>query len=285
MGRIVWLASYPKSGNTWLRAFLANLIADRPQPLPLAELPDYCEDEARADHYARLAGRPAEDLSVAELCALRPAVHELIAAAAPGTVLVKTHNLWGGFEGHPLHNPKVTAGGVYVVRNPLDVAVSMTHHFGLGVDEAIDFLGNEDTATASDHRWAGQVLGSWSSHVESWAGIEHPNFLTVRYEDLLEKPAKTFARIARLLGVADRARIERAIGHASFQTLAGIERRDGFIEASEKTDARFFRVGRARQWPQALSREQVARIVDRHRAQMARFKYLPPGYAAAVAAR
>lgn len=278
MGTILWLASYPKSGNTWLRAFLANLVADRPAPLPLSELPQYCDDEARAALYTQIAGRPSTGLTIAELCALRPAVQAGIAAAARGTVFVKSHNYWGGFEDHPLHNPRVTAGGIYVVRNPLDVAVSMTHHFGLDVDQAIDFLANEDTATDNEPRWVSQLLGSWSTHVASWADIDHPSFLTVRYEDLIDKPAKPFARIAKLVGVTDRARIERAIGHASFQTLARLERRDGFIEASEKTDARFFRVGRTQQWRQRLDRDQVGRIVQRHREQMARFRYVPAGF-------
>lgn len=279
MGNLLWLASYPKSGNTWVRAFLANLIANRPEPLTLAELPRYCEDESRADLYRELAGRPASELGIDEICALRPQVQAGLAARADGTLLVKTHNFWGGFGEHLLHNPQVTAGGVYVVRNPLDVVVSMSHHFGLDIAGAIDFLGNEDTATDTEARWVSQLLGSWSTHVQSWAGIEHQSFVVVRYEDLLEKPGKAFARIARLVGVDDRARVERAVRHASFATLAKIERRDGFIEASEKTDARFFRVGRANQWRQQLDRSQVERIIATHGDTMRKFKYLPSGFA------
>lgn len=279
MGNLLWLASYPKSGNTWIRAFLANLIANRLAPLPLAELPRYCEDESRAQLYRELSGRPAEELDIDTICALRPQVQATLAARAEGTLLVKTHNFWGGFGESLLHNPQVTVGGIYVVRNPLDVVVSMSHHFGLDIDGAIDFLGNEDTATDTDSRWVSQILGSWSTHVQSWSDIEHPRFVVVRYEDLLEKPAKTFARVARVVGVEDRARIERAVAHASFATLSKIERRDGFIEASEKTDARFFRVGRSNQWRQQLTREQVARVVDGHGAMMRRYRYLPAGAA------
>lgn len=279
MGNLLWLASYPKSGNTWLRVFLANLVANRPTPLPLSSLPEHCDDDARASLYEALSGRPAADLDIGEVCALRPAVHAQLAGARSGTLFVKTHNFWGFFEGHPLHNPRVTAGGVYVVRNPLDVVVSMMHHFGLGVGEAIDFLGNEETATPNDGPWVGQILASWSTHVASWSGIDHPSFLTVRYEDLIEKPMKHFARIAKLVGVdRDRARIERAARHASFDVLAKMERKDGFVEASDKTDARFFRIGRAHQWRTALTRDQIERVVSDHREQMARFKYIPPGF-------
>jgi hypothetical protein len=278
MGNLLWLASYPKSGNTWIRAFLANLVANRPAPLPLGELPAYCDDDARAELYSLASGRSSTALSIEEICALRPSVHAQLAAAASGTLFVKTHNYWGGFEGFPLHNAQVTAGGIHVVRNPLDVAVSMTHHFGLSVDEAIAFMANEGTATENEGRWVTQLLGSWSSHVGSWADIDHASFLTVRYEDLVDKPGKSFARIAKLVGVTDRARIERAVRHAGFETLAKLERRDGFIEASEKTNARFFRAGRANQWRTALDRDQISRIVDAHRARMVQFKYVPAGY-------
>jgi hypothetical protein len=72
----------------------------------------------------------------------------------------------------------------------------------------------------------------------------------------------------------DRARIRRAVKHASFETLAALERRDGFAEASSKT-TRFFREGAAGQWRGVMTPLQVSRVFEQHRAQMARFGYLP----------
>jgi hypothetical protein len=103
--------------------------------------------------------------------------------------------------------------------------------------------------------------------------------LVLRYEDMLEKPAKAFAKIAKLVGLGqDRPRIERAIRHAGFQSLAAMEKKHGFIEASGK-GARFFRKGRVNEWREALDREQVQRVIDAHREQMRRFGYVPAGYA------
>jgi len=280
MGNIVWLASYPKSGNTWLRAFLANLVANRADPLRPNEIRDYTDSEARADRFSELAGRPNTELTIAELSALRPLVHASIAQRAQGTRLVMTHNFAGSFEGHPTFNWAVTAGAIYVVRNPLDVAVSMTHHFGLALDEAIERLGDDRVASVNDELFVSHVIGSWSTHVRSWADMAERTsgkVIVLRYEDLLEKSSKHFAKAAKLVGLGqDRARIERAARHARFDTLAALEKRDGFVEAvDEKT--RFFHKGRAHQWREALSRAQVERVVHDHREQMARFKYLPPG--------
>lgn len=277
MGNIVWLASYPKSGNTWLRAFLANLVANRTAPVPLAELPNYGRLEAEPELYSRIAGQPNTELDFAQLCALRPQVHAAIAAAAPKTVFVKTHSMAGAIDGVPLLTPSVSAGSIYVVRNPLDVAISMSHHFGIDVDAAIDYLGNENSATENGELFVSEFLGSWSQHVKSWADMESERILILRYEDLLEKPAKWFGKVARMIGVDDRARVERAVRHSDFRALAEMEKRDGFVEVPIK-GKRFFRAGRSNQWRDKLSRDQVARIVAAHREQMQRFGYVPGGH-------
>jgi len=278
MGNIVWLASYPKSGNTWVRAFLANLVANRADPVPLDELARYAEDEANPELFSMLAGKPSTQLDIGEIAELRPQVHAAIAQRAQGTRFVKTHNMAGSFDGHPLHNWQVSAGAVCVVRNPLDVAVSMTHHFGLTIDEAIERLGDENVATVNDALFVSQVLGSWSMHVKGWADMANASVLVLRYEDLLDKPAKQFAKIAKLVGLGqDRNRVERAMKHAGFQSLSSMEKKHGFVEASDK-GARFFRKGRVNEWREALSREQVQRVVGAHREQMQRFGYVPAGY-------
>ncbi|MBK8208712.1 MAG: hypothetical protein IPK78_00920 [Rhodospirillales bacterium] len=74
MGSIIWLASYPKSGNTWLRAFLANYLADTSMPVDINTLPDFAYGDMRAEYYAQLAGKPAAELSWPEINALRPKV-------------------------------------------------------------------------------------------------------------------------------------------------------------------------------------------------------------------
>jgi hypothetical protein len=281
MGNIVWLASYPKSGNTWLRAFLANLIANRVGPLRPDEIRDYTDSEARADRFTAVAGRPNTEMSAEEIAALRVDVHASIAQRAQGTRLLMTHNFCGSFDGFQTLNWRVSAGAIYVVRNPLDVAVSMTHHFGLTLDEAIERLGDDRVASVNDDLFVSHFIGSWSTHVASWVGMAERapgKVIVLRYEDLLEKPAKHFAKAAKLIGLGqDKARIERAVRHTSFQTLASLEQKHGFVEAvDEKT--RFFFKGRANQWRDVLSRQQVQRILDAHREQMQRFKYVPAGY-------
>lgn len=178
-------------------------------------------------------------------------------------------------------NWQVSAGAIYVVRNPLDVAVSMTGHFGLSIDEAIERLADDRVVSANDTIFVSDFICSWSTHVKSWADMAEQAFgkiVVLRYEDLLERPAKHFAKAAKLIGLGqNKARIERAVRHAEFQTLASLEKKHGFVEAVDE-GTRFFRLGRANQWREALNRQQVQHVVDDHREQMQRFKYVPAGF-------
>lgn len=280
MGNIVWLAAYPKSGNTWLRAFIYNLIEQPAKPGRISVLPDYFESESDPRWYLPLLGdKSLEECSGEEIISLKSAVHRDIAASRPrGSIFTKTHNRFGSFNDHPLHNTSVMAGAIYIVRNPLDVVLSTADHFGLSVDEAIDFMANEETGTPSNMENVVSFLGSWSSHVESWTRQDHQSIVVIRYEDMLDKPLKAFGQVAKLLGLGkDKNAIKRAIRFSSFSELKKQESRDGFIERSQNSKS-FFRKGRKNQWVDELLDEQVARMVEQHRVQMDRYNYIPPRF-------
>ena len=277
MGAIVWLASYPKSGNTWMRAFLHNLLRNPDRPASINELTKFCLGEDHAAYYNQFDPRPCSEMSAGEIAALRPKVHESLTKAYPDSVFVKTHNYLGIESGKPLVNMECTVGAIYMVRNPLDVAISFSHHYGVDIDAAIALLANKGAVSETTDTRVRQFFSSWSGHVKSWTGKPTPSLHVVRYEDMLDKPSKTFGAVAAFLGLdPPRRRLRRAINNASFNTLRKQEDEHGFNERGEYS--RFFRVGRAGQWREALGAEQVASVVSVHREQMERFKYVPEGY-------
>jgi hypothetical protein len=280
MGNIVWLASYPKSGNTWMRAFIYNLIENPSRPGRIADLPAYFEEESKPRWYAPYAGDGGvAAMDFEQAMALRPQVHQDIAQSRErGTIFTKTHNMFGHLQGIPLHNLSVMAGAVYLVRNPLDVVLSVADHFGLTVDAAIDFMANEETGTPTNEENVAGYMASWSTHVKSWTLQAHPAIVVVRYEDLQDKPLKAFGSVAKLLGIGqDQQRLRKAIQFSSFRELKQQEVASGFIEKSPNSRY-FFRKGSKNQWAQALNDAQVAAIVERHREQMQRFGYIPPRF-------
>jgi hypothetical protein len=276
---IVWLPSYPKSGNTWVRAFIYALLrvqaGDPPAAIDINEMNRFQRSELDPSIYARHLPGPIMSVDRALVAAARPRVHEDIAREARGLVLIKTHNARGTDHGHPLVNTRVSTGAIYVIRNPLDVAISFAKFQGVSIDRAITDMATSSFGTNLSPTTLHTIFGTWSEHVESWTGREDPAVHVTRYEDMLERPRETFAALTRHLRMAPTVEeIDAAIDLSSFDRLRAAEQRGGFRERPD-TAQLFFRAGRAGQWRDQLTRAQVDRIVRRHGTQMARFGYLP----------
>lgn len=281
MGNILWVASYPKSGNTWVRAFLQNYLANQNKPTDINTIHENFVDEVKSFRYQPYLPKDklTTDLPLEDICAIRPLVQAQMAAEAPATIFVKTHNLQGEYKGYPLHNWQVSSGAIYVVRNPLDVAVSLKHYFDYSYDEAIAYMAETMAGTPNEVENVPQVISSWSQHVASWTQEGGNNMLTLKYEDMLANPQRSFRKIESLLGFKkDVKRLAKAIRFSSFKQLKQQEVNSGFAEKHENA-GQFFRQGRGEQWREALTDTQINKIIADHREQMQRFKYIPADYA------
>ncbi len=279
MHGILWLASYPKSGNTWTRNFLHNLLnilegkdADEEQNINgMNELTFW---EISAGPYEKLLGKPVTLASREEIAAIRPEVQESIAQKVDGLAMIKTHHCLVVDRGHPVINTKVTAGAVYIVRNPLDVAISLANHISGTIDDAIDMMAARGTETLISDTSVYEVYGSWSQHVESWTRKKHHAIYVMRYEQMLEDSMRIFGALARHLLLKPRDdQLRLAIERSSFDKLKKQEDEHGFKEKPDKAE-RFFRSGKSGEWQEKLTRRQVREIVRVHHQQMARFGYL-----------
>jgi hypothetical protein len=272
---ILWLASYPKSGNTWMRAFLANLIVDAPAPLPLKRIGEVCPSEPAELWFRPLVDGKVADLSAREVAALRVKAQERAVGLNKNVVPMKTHSYLGEDCGHPIISMKATFGAVYIIRDPRDVLLSAADHFGKTLEAMIAMMADPlATAMPMPGTIVHELQSSWSNHVESWTRWNHPGIFTVRYEDLLADPFDQFGRVARHFGItADKARIKKAVEFSAFKQLQKMEATEGFVERSIHSE-RFFRSGRSGGWQDKLTPDQVARIESDHAAQMKRFGYL-----------
>ena len=121
------------------------------------------------------------------------------------------------------------------------------------------------------------VQGGWSQNVASWTARPNPAIHVVRYEDMLDDTEATFDKVCRFLTLdVTPESLSRAVSHSDISVLRRLEDEGGFHERTKK-QARFFGDGRSGGWRDVLSEQQVARLVERHRVQMARFGYVPDG--------
>lgn len=274
----VWLASYPKSGNTWARAFLHNLfkaISGEDDIQDINGLNRFTLSVSGRDLYAELLGFKPTDQHREQTAAIRHQVQRYVAGQFEGLIFAKTHQALTVDRGSTTIDFGVTAGAIYIVRNPLDVVISLAHHLGQSVDRAIAIMGTRNIELDVTDTQVHEVIGSWSQHVLSWTRKPHQAIYVMRYEDMLAAPEATFDALARhLLMAPTAAQLTDAIDRSSFDKLRAQEEADGFREKPQHLD-RFFREGHAGQWKDVLTSQQVDQIVSDHGEQMARFGYLP----------
>ena len=278
MGKLVWLASYPKSGNTWVRAFLYNLFCRTEQPAAINDLARVVPTDSDRALYIAVAGEEARNLTAQQQAALRPKVHAHLAESSPHNRVIKTHVCQAEQGGVPLITWEVSAGAIYVLRNPLDTVLSLAAQGAMTIDDAIAVMGRPGNVIRPSAEHVAVHFGSWSENVASWTAKREPRILVLRYEDLLAQPEKMFERVVGFLGFpCTPLEVERATRFSSFEELRRQEQAGGFEERSELADA-FFREGRQGEWRERLTAEQVDLICRQHGPQMARFGYLPDEY-------
>jgi Sulfotransferase domain len=294
MTRTIWLASYPKSGNTWFRMLVANLSAKDGEPVDINNLPERGGIASARGPFDHLLLIDSGLLTHDEIDCLRPRVYEELAQGAgddeydwpeeiPPVRFVKTHDAYTSTpNGEPLLAGRRGAdGAILMVRDPRDVAPSLANHNRGSVDDAIAFMNDPGAAfcirPARLHNQLRQQLPGWSGHIASWLDQTDIPVHLIRYEDLRADTAATFSRTLDFAGrPANEDDIRRAVAFADFAELRRQEEeRKGFREAPRHMGSLFFRRGEAGAWRDELSGEQVARIEAAHGPMMRRLGYEP----------
>ena len=262
MKNIVWLSSYPKSGNTWVRIFLANLLKRSSEPVDINKV-KLSPNAASLPELEEALGFPTDDLAPNEIEKLLPEFYRYTASATTGTLFLKNHSAYIATpSGQPLFPADASKLAVYIIRNPLDVCVSYAHFLGTKDFAMVARKMGEETNTIaqrrpSSHRQFRQPLLTWSQHVQSWTKQKEIPALVLRYEDLLNDPILHFTRLANACEIsASDEEIKVAIRHSSFNQLQTQEQIGGFRERPPQAE-RFFRKGLPGNWESYLQATEI----------------------------
>jgi hypothetical protein len=278
MKNIIWLVSYPKSGNTWFRMFLANYLKNSEGPLSLQEIQSASISSSAVDFEDTIGFNPFE-MTPEEVDLYRPEMYRLLSKEMEEndlSIYKKTHDAYTtNNDGEPLFPEDVSRCAVYFVRNPLDVCVSFANHSAGKIEGETEFIVNEE-ATLSGKRngQLRQILFSWKNHVQSWINQSRIPMLFVRYEDMLQKPLETFGAVVRFLDLEyNEERLQKAIIHSDFKLLQQMEQEKGFGEKMQLCQS-FFWKGKIGNYRDFLSQEQIDRITDYNYETMKEFGYI-----------
>lgn len=275
----VWLASYPKSGNTWMRIGLITL-RDGGGAVDLARMTNnigiFLAMRQRLDMALDI---DSSDLSIEEVQLLRPKIYGLIDHQGRETTIWKIHDCWERTtDGEAMFPAEATAAALYLVRDPRDVAVSFAHHFEVTIDKAIELMADPDYRVAakknSSHYHLPQHYSNWSGHVTSWLDQSGLQPILIRYEDMVADFAAALRRASAALNWnSNAAAIQATVDATRFERLRMQEQAGNFPEGLGG-ERLFFRRGIAGGWRDTLSPAQAARIEHDHGEVMERLGYL-----------
>lgn len=274
---VIWLASYPKSGNTWFRSFITALKNNGDVDINDLKTEGIFSNKITFEDYLDL---DADELSVSQIDQFKRTSINYQSSISEEKMFIKIHDIYSisEFDNKPIVPQESTFSAIYFVRNPLDVAISMANHNGQTIEHTIEKTIVNPKAIIAKNKFFllnqfPQWIGTWNMHVESWKKIDSFPVYFVRYEDMKQNTRGTFTEILNKIGFdATEDEISKAIEATQFDKLKNQESEFGFKE-KPSTSKKFFNKGEVGQWKERLSTEQINKIKQFNEPMMREFGY------------
>ncbi len=276
-GKVVWMASYPKSGNTWFRCFMEALLTGKVD-INQINTDGIFSSRALFDGVTDIDSRMLDEEEVK----LRLAqVYRSHLQFAQRLEFTKVHDAYScDRRGEPIFPSDVSHKVIYLVRNPLDVVASFANHNSSTVEQAIRLMNKPNGYLARQKNGLNinnqlpQLMYSWSGHVESWLNQKKIEVILMRYEDTKQDPVGNFHRALTEVGLkVTKKKVREAVALAKFDRLKKMEEEVGFREKNSKVKS-FFRSGKSGGYKDELTSEQIKLMTSQHRKVMKRLRYL-----------
>ena len=278
---ILWLASYPKSGNTLLRSILSTYFYSKDGVLKFDNL-EKISQFPQSHHFLPL-GIDIED----EVEVFKNFINaqNLINENKGRLKFFKTHSSLCKMYDCNYTDLKNTLGVIYIVRDPRNVVTSLAHHFSLNIDEATEAILDNNRFMERTLKTCKVFLGSWGSNYNSWKQLEKKKkYLLIKYEDLVNKKKAVMLKIFKFLeslGIKleiDMVKLNKSIKTTEFDHMKNKELNETFSEAliDSKTGKRknFFNLGPKNDWRRYLDQTNKEKIEKFFYSEMRELEYL-----------
>ena len=279
MKKIIWISSYPKSGNTWTRYFLSNYFFNKQKINSDFNILNKIDKFPPYKFLPKLISEDEIKESAYNISKYWTKIQLEITKEKEDFIFLKNHNALVSVEGRNLTEQRFSLAFIYLVRDPRDIAVSYSNFDKtLSIDKAIERITSENLYCHVTKKLPldVEVLGSWKFNYNSWkSGVAEVPRIIIKYEDLINNTFETKLKIIKFLSdilnfKVDINHIKYSIEQSDFKRLQGIENNQKFHESTNT----FFNSGKIGQWKNILSPKQINRIENFCKNEMKELGYL-----------
>ena len=279
---IIWIASYPKSGNTWLRSLLSTYYFSKDGKFNFQIL-NNIKSFPSSSYFEKYSDNFSEPESTAKYWISEQRSINLDKRIK----FLKTHNALCKIDGHSFTDENNSIGAIHIVRDPRNVLTSLSNHYQIKKSDALEFMLQERKAIVEkkDNRYLGfNPLFSWSIHEKSWSECNKFPVLTIRYEDLQLETFVTFKKVISFISKLTnkknsfkREKAKKTISSCEFNKLKKLENEVGFNEAiSSKLTGekiKFFNLGKDNDYKKLLGKDLIEKMNSLFKEQIKKYEY------------
>ena len=271
---IIWLASYPKSGNTWLRAMLSTYFFLRENEFHfdiLKEIPNFVQSR----YFSHLLDLNKLKNNPLEICNYWNSAQSRI-NLSNGTKFFKTHNACISYKEKWFTTKENSSGYIYIVRDPRSVVCSLAAHSNIKIENSVDDLLNKNFIGYNGKFSLAELTCSWKINYLSWKKKKDFPGIIIKYEDLKDNSYRELEKILLFLQDKikfdlDKKRIKKTVEICNFSNLRNLENDKGFVEAQ---NGKFFRKGKKDSWKNELTPELQKKIENNLKEEMVELGYI-----------
>ena len=272
---IMWLASYPKSGNTWVRALLTNYLYNENNVENAFSKLDLIKSFPQKNIFKGLVDE--KELKKNYMILFKYFIEAQKKINQDNNLhILKTHNICGSINNFEFTDKQNTLGSIYILRDPRSVAVSYAYHADISFEKSVEIMLDEKRITLHNNIYP-EARSSWKIHLRSW--INHPMpKIFIKYEELEKNTHHCFKSILTFINKFIKKKIDindnkilKTIENCSFKNLSKLENKLGFAEKGKNVN--FFRKGKIDEWKTVLNTTLISKIEKEFSEELKHFEY------------